>query len=82
MFKRQRLGLRTAVLALVLLSSSPVLACPRCKESLASQGEAGLKMARGFSYSVLFMMAMPFALLTTGAIMVTRAVKRGGIPPL
>ena len=82
MIKRQHLGVRAAILGLVLLSANPVMACPRCKESLASQGDAGLRMARGFSYSVLFMMAMPFALVTTGAILITRAVKRGGIPPL
>jgi hypothetical protein len=37
-------------------------------------------MKNGYNWSVLFMMAMPFALLGTGAFMVARAVKRGSMP--
>lgn len=38
-------------------------ACPNCKESLADPQHAS--MARGYFYSILFMMSMPFAILGT-----------------
>ena len=41
---------------------------------------AGMK--NGYNWSVLFMMAMPFTLLGTGALMVARAVKQGTLPEM
>ena len=35
------------------------MACPGCKEALAS--ESGGNLVQGFFWSILFMMAMPFA---------------------
>ena len=73
----------------LLFSASSASACPNCKEAVAAQdtstpeGKAaasGSLMGGGYNYSVLFMMAMPFALLGTGALMITRAVKRGTLP--
>ena len=61
-------------------SASPALACPNCKEAIASQTGEGAKLKDGYYYSILFMMAMPFALLGTGAFLVSRAIKRGGFP--
>jgi len=73
---------RSAVLALSLglVTTSAATACPNCKEAVAAQPSEAAGMARGYNYSVLFMVAMPFTLLGAGAFMVTRAVKRGALP--
>lgn len=55
------------ILATLLLSTvtlaQPAAACPNCKDSLAQQGENGPNVARGFYWSILFMMGTPFAIL-------------------
>jgi len=80
---------RTVIAALVLALgvAGQVSACPLCKEAVAAQDDAASRggqpttfMKNGYNWSVLFMMAMPFALLGTGAFMVARAVKRGSMP--
>jgi len=48
------------VLSLVVLTASPALACPGCKEATSEQGA---NIARGFSYSILFMMPLPFIIV-------------------
>jgi uncharacterized membrane protein len=53
--------LAIATLAVVALPSL-ALACPTCKDSLASSPEQQ-GMVQGYFYSILFMMAMPFVLL-------------------
>ena len=55
-------------------------ACPNCKEAVANQGGDAARLADGYSWSILLMMAMPFALLGTGSIFVARAVRRGDLP--
>lgn len=77
-------GLRTAFLGLFLglALSAPVKACPNCKEAVAAQPSEVASMARGYNWSVMLMLAVPFSLFSTGTIMVTRAVKRGALPEL
>jgi len=53
------------VIATVLLTATELLACPTCKDGLAGSDPASQAQARGFFYSILFMMAMPFVLLGT-----------------
>jgi hypothetical protein len=58
-------GLFRAIVALVVFAAilsvaDAAWACPSCKESL-SASQANL--ARGFYYSILFMMSMPFLIL-------------------
>jgi hypothetical protein len=86
--RRARWFLTVPALAL-LLWAGQAHACPNCKEAVAAQDEIAAKdgkettfMKNGYNYSVLFMMAMPFMLLGTGAFMVVRAVKRGTMPEL
>jgi hypothetical protein len=69
-------------LSFVLTFGEVASACPNCKEALASQTGEAAKLKDGYFYSILFMMGMPFLLLGTGAFLVVRAVKRGGIPEL
>ena len=76
--KRLRFGLASLGICLALASSAQ--ACPNCKEAVASQGGDAARLANGYSWSILLMMAMPFTLLGTGAFMVSRVVKRGGFP--
>lgn len=51
-----------AVLALLVFASS-ALACPTCKENLAGDPEAA-NIARGYFYSILFMLSMPPLILS------------------
>ena len=39
-------------------------------------------MSRGYNWSVVFMLVVPFSMLGTGAFMVHRAAKRGTLPEL
>jgi hypothetical protein len=69
-------------LLLVLGLASEVLACPNCKEALANQDGDAMRLANGYSWSILLMIAMPFTLLGTGMMMIARAVRRGALPEL
>lgn len=52
-----------ALLAMVLVICSVdlVQACPTCKNSVAGQAH----LVRGYFWSIIFMMSMPFVLLTS-----------------
>jgi hypothetical protein len=76
-----RLAAIIVILAAAMLSPS-AQACPSCKEAIGSQTGEGARMKDGYFYSILFMVAMPFTLLGTGAFLVTRAVRRGGLPEM
>jgi hypothetical protein len=67
---------------LLLGAAGLASACPNCKEAVAAQPDEVAAMARGYSWSILLMMSMPFTLLGTGAFLVARAVKRGAIPEM
>ncbi len=60
-----RVALPLLVIAVVLLTATDVLACPTCKDGLAESDPVSQAQARGFFYSILFMMAMPFVILGT-----------------
>jgi heme/copper-type cytochrome/quinol oxidase subunit 2 len=51
-------------LALVLALASIASACPTCKDSLASSDPGRENIVRGYFYSILFMLAMPFTIFT------------------
>ena len=72
----------SAVLGMVLLLGHPASACPNCKEAVADQEGDAMRLANGYNHSILFMMAMPFTLLGTGAFLIARAVKSGALPEL
>jgi len=57
--------LAAMVLALVLLIASVAAACPTCKDGLAQNDPHGQSLAAGISYSVLFMMSMPYVILAS-----------------
>jgi hypothetical protein len=64
------------VLALVLLIASVAAACPTCKEGLAQNDPQGQSLAAGYYYSILFMMAMPFAILGTFGSLAYLSIRR------
>ncbi len=47
----------------VLLLESAAWACPSCKESLGHSDPARANVVRGYFWSILFMMSMPFVIL-------------------
>jgi hypothetical protein len=51
-----------SLFALLLACADFAVACPGCKEALASQ-QNGANIVAGYQWSILFMMAMPFSLL-------------------
>lgn len=75
--------LRVLALAMVLCAGAPALACPNCKDSL-SEGASrqSPRLGAGLSYSVMFMLAVPFMLAGGGAFALYRASRRGALPPL
>ena len=50
---------------LVLLLASVAAACPTCKDGLAQNDPQGRSLAAGISYSIIFMMSMPYLVLAT-----------------
>lgn len=61
MFRRQSLMPLLICLALaIVLVADVASACPTCKENLSHNGQ---NLARGFYYSILFMLSMPFLIL-------------------
>jgi hypothetical protein len=65
-----------AAIVLVLLIASVAAACPTCKDGLAENDPHGQSIARGFYYSILFMMAMPFAILGTFGSLAYLSIRR------
>ena len=70
------------VLLLVIGLSGEALGCPNCKEAVANQDGDAMRLANGYSWSIILMIAMPFTLLGTGMMMIARAVKRGDLPEM
>ena len=62
---KQRLFL-IVILGLLLFGVLPadLLACPTCKDGIAGNDPAHTGMVRGYFWSIVFMMSMPFTILT------------------
>ena len=56
---------RTLLLAMLLCLVLPgaALACPACKDAIAESGPNAGNLVRGYYWSILFMMSMPFLIL-------------------
>ena len=67
----RRLSVAVLTLAL-LLAAEPAWACPMCKAA----AEADPRLPRAFMASILFMLAMPFTLLTCFGVGFYRLSKR------
>lgn len=62
-------------LTLLVGTAAVASACPSCQAALGNDSSQG-DLARGIYYSILFMMAMPFAIVGTFGGLAYRAVKR------
>ena len=62
--------------AAVSLLAGDVSACPNCKDAVNTGDPDGLNLARGYFYSILLMLAMPFTLAGSFAAYVWREVRR------
>ncbi len=72
---------------LVLMFAGVSNACPNCKDGLAhydaANGRAGSStngLQAGFSYSVMFMLAVPISILGFGVTKVRKLAKEGRLP--
>jgi hypothetical protein len=83
--RAMRNGVRTLVVLLALVAAVPSIssACPNCKDAVAAQApESAKRLTRGYSWSIILMIAMPMALFGTGAFCVVRAARKGMLPDL
>ncbi len=77
---------RVAIAALILLAlHSVAVACPTCKDAVGGQDPAHNGVAKGYYYSILFMMAAPYTIFGVfGGLMyykVRRARAQAGTKP-
>ncbi len=84
MGRTRAIGKSGMILAAVLwlLTPAPASACPSCKEAVAEGAVEASSLARGYNWSILFMIAVPFTMMTTGALAIREAAKRGELPEL
>ena len=50
--------------------------CPNCKDAMVNGDVEGANLARGYFYSILIMLAMPFALVSSFGAYVWREMRR------
>ena len=60
-----RYAITLLVLVAVATTATTALACPTCTDGLAGNDPGSQAIARGYFYSILFMMAMPFVIIGT-----------------
>ena len=76
LFMRKRFVVWSFLLIVCLAISSDVLGCPTCKDGLAAADSEGANIARGYFYSILLMIAMPFTLAGSFGLYVWRETRR------
>jgi hypothetical protein len=73
-----RCTIAITAIAITLMLHATGWACPTCREGLADN-PAGQSLARGFYYSILFMMSMPFLILGTLGTVAYRSVQKAKV---
>jgi hypothetical protein len=71
-----RLATIVVCAAIVLSVADAAWACPTCKDSVAQNDPQYQSMAAGYYYSILFMLSMPFIIITTFGTFAYRSVKK------
>lgn len=56
-------GVFLAAVAVVVLLSAVAEACPTCKSGIEENSVGGKKLIQGYFWSIMFMMATPFAII-------------------
>ncbi len=64
------------VLIVSISVGSDALGCPTCKDGLQAADSEGANIARGYFYSILLMIAMPFTLAGSFGLYVWREMRR------
>ena len=72
---RTRFTIGVAALVVLLLAADAV-GCPNCKDAVNTSDPDGLNLARGYFYSILLMLAMPFTLAGSFGCYVWREMRR------
>lgn len=68
--------LAAAVAVAVVLGAADAFGCPNCKDAVNTSDPEGLNVARGYFYSILLMLAMPFTLAGSFGAYVWREMRR------
>ena len=80
---RRTVIIGSIVATLILLQGAGTSrACPNCKEAVSLGSGEATNLASGYNWSVLFMIAVPFSMMGTGALAIRRAARRGSLPEL
>jgi len=64
------------IAASLFLTPASVDACPTCKDALADNDPAQQQLVKGYSYSIMFMMSMPFLIVGTFGSMAYLSIRR------
>ena len=72
----------SAAALILAATAASATACPNCKEAVSLDAGEVANMSSGYNWSVVFMLAVPFSMLGTGAFLVRRAVKSGMLPEM
>ena len=65
-----------ATVTVCVLAACEAMACPNCKDAVNTSDPDGLNVARGYFYSILLMLAMPFTLVSSFGAYVWREMRR------
>ncbi len=71
-----RLLVPALVAVVALLAADVALACPNCKDSIAHSDPTASGLMQGYFWSILFMLSMPFTLLTAMCVYFYLLVRR------
>jgi hypothetical protein len=71
-----RIAIIVAIALFVIAFADVASACPTCKDSVAQNDPQYQRMAAGYYYSILFMLSMPFLIVTTFGTCAYRAFKK------
>jgi len=69
-------GAGIAAVLLLVLVAGEAWGCPTCKDGVAESDPEGMNVARGYFYSILIMLAMPFTLAGSFGAYVWREMRR------
>ena len=64
------------LLVVAVVAGAEALGCPNCKDAVNTSDPDGLNVARGYFYSILLMLAMPFTLVGSFGAYVWREMRR------
>jgi heme/copper-type cytochrome/quinol oxidase subunit 2 len=73
---RQFVPLLLIAAVMAVVAGAEALGCPNCKDAVNTSDPEGLNVARGYFYSILLMLAMPFTLVGSFGAYVWREMRR------